>query len=78
MNVQNPFAAGKNLPPPSFPTPEQVAFRRGANGLPCTYNSGHMRRVWARGRAFGEQQRAGLRPIDTVRVVSRPAPAGCP
>lgn len=66
--LQNRGAAGNNLPPPSPLTPEQIAFRRGANGLPCTYGNGSMRRAWAHGRTFGEHQRAGLRPIDTVRV----------
>ncbi len=48
-------------------TPEQVAFKRGANGLPCVYGAGHLRRAWSYGQRFGEQQRAGLRPLDTAR-----------
>ncbi len=73
MKLQNPAAAGKNLPPPSPPTPEQIAFRRGANGLPCTYGNGRMRRAWMFGRRYAEHQRAGLRPLDTVRVIEQPA-----
>lgn len=59
-------------------TPEQVAFKRGVYGLPCAYSAGHLRRAWTFGRRFGEQQRAGLRPLDTVRRVDRPEPARQP
>lgn len=76
MKLQKPRAAGNNLPPPSPLNPEQIAFRRGANGLPCTYGNGRMRRAWLAGRTFAEHQRAGLRPLDTV--IEQPAPAGRP
>ena len=59
-------------------TPEQVAFKRGANGLPCVYSAGHLRRAWTFGRRFAEQTAKGLRPLDTVRRVDRPVPTERP
>lgn len=53
--------------PSRVPTPEQVAFMRGANGLPCVYGAGHLRRAWTFGVRYGELKRSGLRPLDTAR-----------
>lgn len=68
----------ENAAVPSPLTPEQVAFKRGANGLPCVYSAGHLRRAWSYGRRFAEQTAKGLRPLDTVRRVDRLEPTERP
>lgn len=76
--VKRPEKDGVNPAPASPLTPEQVAFKRGANGLPCVYSAGHLRRAWSYGRRFAEQTAQGLRPLDTVRRVDRPEPTRRP
>jgi len=44
------------------------AFTDGNLGRSLRHVDPVLRAAWLRGRAFGAQQRAGLRPIDTVRV----------
>lgn len=58
----------ENAAVPSPLTAEQVAFKRGAAGLPCMYGKhSSLRTAWTFGRRFAEQSAEGLRPLDTVR-----------
>lgn len=42
-------------------------FRDGRDGHALRHHRPELRRTWLRGRAYAEQMRAGLRPLDTVR-----------
>ena len=44
------------------------AFREGRDGHALRHHRHDLRATWLRGRAYAEQVRAGLRPLDTVRV----------